>query len=77
MKNKISPTYYICVLTLYILFTNLKISAQPAIMWQNTIGSTANDVLYDLIQTNDGGYVMSGFNTGGVISGEKTVTGSC
>ncbi len=77
MKNKISPTYYICVLTLYILFTNLKISAQPAIMWQNTIGSTANDVLYDLIQTNDGGYVMGGFNTGGGISGDKTVTGSC
>jgi hypothetical protein len=77
MKNKISTLYASCVFALFCLLFNIKISAQPAIMWQNTIGSTANDILEDIIQTSDGGYLMGGFNTGGGINGDKTVTGSC
>ena len=77
MKNQFQFKGFVSVLTICFLLSNVKISAQPAIMWQNTIGSTANDILEDIIQTSDGGYLMGGFNSGGGINGDKTVTGSC
>ena len=77
MKNQFQFKGFVSVLTICFLLSNVKISAQPAIMWQNTIGSTANDILEDIIQTSDGGYLMGGFNSGCGINGDKTVTGSC
>jgi hypothetical protein len=68
---------FLLVCSMSLLLFNNSTSAQPTIMWQNTIGSTANDILNGVVQTNDGGYILAGFNSGGGISGDKTVIGSC
>lgn len=42
----------------------------PAIEWQNTIGGSANDQLYSIQQTSDGGYILGGWSYSN-ISGDK------
>jgi hypothetical protein len=45
------------------------------IIWQNTIGGSASDFLYDIYQTIDGGYLFGGYSNSG-ISGDKTEVSS-
>lgn len=52
-------------------FWVLKTDANGTIEWQNTIGGSAYDVLYDAHQTPDGGYIIGGYSSSG-ISGDKT-----
>lgn len=49
----------------------VKLDASGNILWQNTIGGNANDVLRDLQQTTDGGYILGGYSRSN-ISGNKT-----
>ncbi len=49
----------------------LKLDPVGNIIWQNTIGGTQGDYLYDIKQTSDGGYLCGGFSDSG-ISGDKT-----
>jgi len=49
----------------------VKIDTAGQIEWQNTIGGVADDFLYDVIQTPDGGYLAGGNSNSGV-SGDKT-----
>ena len=44
-----------------------------AIQWQNTIGGSANDYLYSIAQTSNGGYILGGTSASN-ISGDKTET---
>jgi hypothetical protein len=48
----------------------VKIDSIGNIQWQNTIGGNANDVLYSIQQTSDGGYILGGGSLSG-ISGDK------
>ncbi len=48
----------------------VKIDTAGNILWQNTIGGNANDVLYSIQQTSDGGYILGGGSLSG-ISGDK------
>ncbi|MBK7969763.1 MAG: hypothetical protein IPK08_12925 [Bacteroidetes bacterium] len=41
------------------------------IQWQNSIGGSGADLLFSVIQTYDGGYLLGGFSTSN-ISGDKT-----
>jgi hypothetical protein len=43
-------------------------------IWQYALGSGFNDLLYDCIQTSDGGYIIAGAGSAG-ISGVKTAAG--
>ena len=52
-------------------FWILKLDASGNIIWQNTIGTTADDRLVKVLQTSDGGYLLGGYTIGG-ISGDKT-----
>ena len=49
----------------------IKIDDIGNIEWQNVIGGSTSDEGKSIIQTSDGGYVMSGFSKSG-ISGDKT-----
>ncbi len=49
----------------------VKIDSLGNFLWDNTIGGTADDYLYDVHQTNDGGYILGGYSLSG-ISGDKT-----
>jgi hypothetical protein len=49
----------------------VKINNIGAIEWQKTIGGNMYDSLYNVIQTNDGGYLLGGTSSS-PISGEKT-----
>ncbi len=49
----------------------IKTDANGTIQWQNTIGGSAYDVLYDAHQTPDGGFIIGGYSSSG-ISGDKT-----
>ena len=54
-------------------FWVLKLDAVGSILWQNTIGGTDEDYLFDIKQTNDGGYILAG-NSRSSISADKTET---
>ena len=41
------------------------------IQWQNTIGGSSEDLLYTLLQTSDGGYLLGGWSRS-PLSGDKT-----
>jgi PKD repeat protein len=43
----------------------------PSIEWQNTIGGSDNDILKEIQQTSDGGYILGGYSLSGA-SGDKT-----
>lgn len=49
----------------------VKLDANGSIEWQNTIGGSGSDRLFDLQQTTDGGYILGG-NSNSNISGDKT-----
>ena len=49
----------------------VKLDADGAIIWQNTIGGSSNDILRSVIQTSDGGYLIGG-DSGSGVSGDKT-----
>lgn len=49
----------------------IKIDVDGNIIWQNTIGGSANDYMYSLATTADGGIILGG-NSNSDISGEKT-----
>ncbi len=47
-------------------------SSQPMVLeWQKTVGGNNNDLIYSIIQTTDGGYILGGTSASN-ISGEKT-----
>src|SRR6478735_7462659 len=49
----------------------VKLDANGNIEWDKTIGGDYTDELFDIIQTNDDGYLVGGYS-GSPISGEKT-----
>ncbi len=51
----------------------IKLDNAGNIEWQNTIGGDAEDYLYKVLQTADGGYILGGYSSSG-ISGDKTET---
>ena len=48
----------------------LKLDSLGNIMWQNTIGGTSSDILNDIIQTKDEGYILAG-SSSSEITGDK------
>lgn len=65
MKN------YIIIALFSFLSTVFLYGQDPQIEWQNTIGGEDNDVLYSVVQTLDGGYILGGESESN-ISGDKT-----
>ncbi len=52
----------------------IKLDANGAILWQNTIGGSGNDLLYyGVQQTRDGGYILGGYSSSD-ISGDKSLS---
>jgi hypothetical protein len=53
-------------------FWIIKLSATGDLEWQKTLGGTSYDVAYDLIQTTDSGYAMTGYtySNDGDVSGQ-------
>lgn len=49
----------------------VKLDAAGNIMWDNTIGGSGYDYLHDIVQTQDGGYILGG-SSDSPISGDKT-----
>ena len=49
----------------------VKLDATGNIEWDNTIGGSGSDNLFDISLTSDGGYIVAGSSTSG-ISGDKT-----
>ncbi|MEZ4779954.1 MAG: T9SS type A sorting domain-containing protein [Flavobacteriaceae bacterium] len=49
----------------------VKTNANGEIEWQNTIGGDGSDILGEIIQTNEGGYIIAGQSSSD-ISGDKT-----
>src|SRR5688572_1611741 len=49
----------------------VKTDSTGTIQWQNTIGGSNNDILTDIHQTVDGGYILGGYSSSN-ISGDKT-----
>ena len=49
----------------------MKLDATGNIEWDNTIGGSGSDNLFDISLTSDGGYIVAGSSTSG-ISGDKT-----
>jgi len=65
-----STTTLFCFITS--LLTTISLYAQdPTIIWQKTIGGYYPEFLYDLKETNDGGYILGGQSYSD-ISGNKT-----
>ncbi|MBK7887447.1 MAG: DUF11 domain-containing protein [Bacteroidetes bacterium] len=48
----------------------VKIDSLGVIQWQNTIGGSDNDILNSIVQTSDGGFLLSGYSESD-ISGDK------
>jgi hypothetical protein len=49
----------------------IKLNSDGSIEWQNTIGGSKDEVIYDMHQTSDGGYIFGAYSISGV-SGDKT-----
>lgn len=49
----------------------VKVNSLGVIEWEETIGGTGSDLLYDIQQTTDGGYILGG-ESKSPISGDKT-----
>lgn len=47
-------------LTFFFLFNFLALIAQPTIQWEKSLGGTLSDYATSLMQTSDGGYIVSG-----------------
>ena len=70
MKNT-KKTIYLVMLIPALFFLNSGVSQIPIIEWQNTIGGSGSDYLFATLQTEDGGFILSGHSYSG-ISGDKT-----
>ncbi|GGB78714.1 hypothetical protein GCM10011325_02810 [Dyadobacter sediminis] len=46
--------------------------AQPAIQWDKTIGSTGSEQLSSVLQSTDGGYILTGTSGAAGIGGDRT-----
>lgn len=51
----------------------VKLSATGSVEWENTLGGDSSDGAFKIAQTNDGGYIFSGYSASG-ISGDKSET---
>jgi hypothetical protein len=49
----------------------VKLNASGTVIWDNTIGGNDTDILRDVTQTTDGGYILGGYSKSN-ISGDKT-----
>ncbi len=49
----------------------VKVNGSGVVVWQNTIGGSANDALQSIEESIDGGFILGGYSGSG-ISGEKT-----
>jgi hypothetical protein len=49
----------------------VKLDASGAVQWDNTIGGSGNDILFSVLQTSDGGYLLGGRSTSPA-GGDKT-----
>ncbi len=49
----------------------VKVNSSGVIEWEETIGGTGSDLLYDIQQTADGGYILGG-ESSSPLSGDKT-----
>jgi len=49
----------------------VKLNSSGNVVWQNSIGGTSNDQLYDAQPTSDGGYILAGSSESG-LNGDKT-----
>lgn len=66
IKHKLLP-----VLLIQCFFLNSIYAQSPEIVWQNTIGGNELDMLKEVTQTSDGGYVLGGYSFSN-ISGDKS-----
>jgi hypothetical protein len=54
----------------------VKLDSLGNVLWDNTIGGTGDDNLYDIIQTADGGYMLAGYsNSGAIVDKSEEVIG--
>ncbi|HYV91101.1 MAG TPA: hypothetical protein VE978_04935, partial [Chitinophagales bacterium] len=53
-------------------FWVVKLDAGGSLLWQSTLGGSASDIAYDIIQTDDGGYAVAGLT----YSNDDQVTGN-
>jgi len=61
------------IILFFVLIDTINISAQvPQIVWQHSLGGSNNDEAYSIIQTSDGGYIVSGYTN----SNDSDVTGN-
>ena len=49
----------------------VKLGANGTVLWDKTIGGSGADILRDVVQTTDGGFLLGGYSTSNV-SGDKT-----
>ncbi len=49
--------------TLFFVLVNFAIGEYPAVIWDQTYGESGDDLVYDMIQTNDGKLVGAGYTT--------------
>jgi hypothetical protein len=54
----------------------LKIDEKGEILWEETVGSDGEDILKKMIETRDGGYLMTGTSSGKASGDKKTAMGS-
>lgn len=60
-------------ISIFIFFIlSISLFAQPVIQWQNSFGGTGNEYASCIVQTNDGGYIVSGLSA----SNDSDVTGN-
>ena len=52
----------------------IKIYSNGNLLWQNTIGGSGNDLLFDVEATDDGGFLLGGYSDSD-LSGDKTEDG--
>ena len=66
------PVMLKLTLFLFVIVASVTIYTQiPEIAWQNTIGGINSDVINEIHQTTDGGYIIGGYSESGA-SGDKT-----
>lgn len=61
-----------CLFFIFLCCVSRGFGQAPEIEWQNTIGSNGDDILCTIKSTEDGGYIIGGYSSGGIY-GDKTV----
>ena len=49
------------LISIFFLFQNLVLFAQPSIEWQKCLGGSSEDQAYSIEQTFDGGFILAGW----------------